>query len=253
MRGHVYLTRSRRFGCLIFALAACGRGAEEPPVGPEDDDEAPVVRADAAASPPAVADGGPLAFSPLPLPDALPPVCTVGSSEPCMCPGGRPGTRTCVAPEGTYSACGCPTAEGPDVLVPPPPPVINMCGATTCARYTEEMTEVGARHCCTPEGTCGSQSGFIFGQACVPRGGPEGEPSDKCPNESPNFLDVYGCCRPDGMCGLSIDHVANFDLGCIERTQMAKLINEGSGQRDLLSLLFLLPNPKVTWGPIRCR
>lgn len=181
------------------------------------------------------------------------PVCAVGETQACMCPSEAMGTRACVSEEGRYSTCGCPSPNGPDILVPPAPPRVSTCGTTTCAPFTQPDTEVSARACCTADGRCGASSGFVFGRACVPRGGPKGVPDDACPNESPNFLDLYGCCRPDGACGLSVDHVPNFDLGCVERTEMAALLNAGSGQRDFLSLIFLLPIKKAEFGRIACK
>ena len=179
--------------------------------------------------------------------------CELGAVTACGCPGGMPGTRACVSPDGQQSACGCVSAKGPDVLVPPVPPKEYSCGGVVCAAYAEEETSVSARGCCTKDQKCGSSSGFLFGDACVARGLDPGTPSTKCPDEVPNFVDIYGCCRPDGACGLSIDHVANFDVGCIERTQMSALLNAGSGQRDFLSLIFLLPNPKTDYKPLRCK
>jgi hypothetical protein len=176
----------------------------------------------------------------------------VGATQPCPCANGASGTRVCLTPDGQLSECGCPSPKGPDVLVPPPPPQVHTCGATRCAPYTQEETSVSARACCTPDGRCGAGSEFLFGKACVPRGGPKGEPHPACPDESPNFLDLYGCCRPDGACGLSVDHVPNFDLGCVERGEMARLLDEGSGQRDFLSLIFLLPVKKAEFAPMRC-
>ncbi len=187
-----------------------------------------------------------------PLPSSSEDSCEDRSVSACMCAGGVPGTRTCVG-NGQLSDCGCMSASGPDVFVAPKPPVILTCGNTVCAPYEEEETSVSARACCTSAKTCGSSSDFIFGAACIGRGGNPGVPSAKCPDEAPNFLDIYGCCRPDGQCGLSMDHVANFDLGCVERTEMSALLNAGSGQRDFLSLIFFLPNPKTAFARIQCK
>jgi len=198
--------------------------------------------------PPAVSMSERAAVAPVPSGGGA---CMAGTVAACMCPGGVPGTRTCVG-DGQYTACGCALASGPDVFVAPKPPVVITCGGTRCASFEEEETSVSARACCTADNRCGSSSAFIFGAACVARGAEPGVPSEKCPDEAPNFLDLYGCCRPDGQCGLSIDHVANFDLGCIERTEVSALLNAGSGQRDFLSLIFLLPNPKTAFASIRC-
>lgn len=168
--------------------------------------------------------------------------CAVGDSQGCTCGGTSSGSRTCVTPEGLWTACGCATEGGPTVAVAPEPPAPQVCGAQTCAPYVEEDTEVGAKGCCTSAGTCGSKSKFLFGDACVERGGNVGQPSPtECPDESVNFVDLQGCCRPDGACGLAIDEVTNFDLGCVERSQMQRLLNEGAGDRNFLSTIFFLP------------
>jgi hypothetical protein len=241
-------------GFLIVAwLAACGSqdSAGDPggdPPGDESDAARPAgdVRPAFGAESNVDDDRDPV------VPPPTTGVCQVGTSEPCVCPQGTMGSRVCVSESGERSACGCLSASGPDILVPPPPPRINKCGAKTCAPFAEPDTEVSARHCCTAAGDCGASSSFIFGQACVPRGGLEGGFDAVCPDEFPSFLDLYGCCRPDGACGLSIDHVANFDVGCVARPDMAKLLNEGSRDRDILSLFFLLPIKKAEYAPIRC-
>ena len=121
----------------------------------------------------------------------------------------------------------------------PPPP--QSCGLQKCAQYVEEGSEVGAKGCCTKELKCGSKSEFLFGDQCLPRGGAAGTKKAECNDESVNFVDLDGCCRSDGKCGLSIDAVPNFDLGCLERTAMAKLLNDGAAKRKLLSAVFFLP------------
>ncbi len=187
-----------------------------------------------------------------PLPSAAPAVCTVGMSEACTCNDGMPGSRVCVSPTGQFSACGCVSLAEPALYVPKPPPVVHQCGNTTCAPYPEEDTEVGAKHCCTAEGACGSQSKFIFGAACIRRGADPGLPSATCPGETPDFLDLTGCCRPDGQCGLSIDQVNNWDAGCIERTQMASLLNAGSADRDLLTALSFRAVKQADYRAMAC-
>ncbi|MBL8951969.1 MAG: hypothetical protein JNK82_14395 [Myxococcaceae bacterium] len=176
--------------------------------------------------------------------------CAPGTTRGCGCLGGK-GSQTCIA-GGTWSGCGCTKAVGEDVVVPPAPPPVSQCGGATCAPYTEEDSEVGAKGCCTSSGACGSSSRFLFGDQCIARGGHPGTPNAACPAESGNFIDLEGCCRPDGFCGLSIDAVTNFDLGCVERTQMERLVNDGSGDRDNLSRVFFLPVKKASFPPIRC-
>ena len=177
--------------------------------------------------------------------------CEVGASVACRC-GARSGTMTCVSPEGGWTACGCATKEGPDVAEPPAPPPPASCGGVECAPFTEEDAEIGAKGCCTPDGRCGATITFLFGTQCVPRGGPPGVEHPACPSESANFIDLEGCCRPDGSCGLSIDTVPNFDLGCLERTEMERLINRGSAARDKLSQTFLLPVVPASFAALTC-
>lgn len=183
---------------------------------------------------------------------ATPGTCTVGETLSCRCMGGATGTLTCVSPEGSWTACGCPTKEGPDVAVPPAPPPPTTCGGTACAPFTEEDSEIGAKGCCTDDGRCGASSDFLFGTQCVPRGAPAGTESAECPSESGHFIDLEGCCRPDGACGLSIDTVPNFDLGCLERTEMERLINTGAAARNRLSQTFLLPVVPASFPAKRC-
>lgn len=179
--------------------------------------------------------------------------CAVGEAQVCSCGGTSSGSRTCVTPEGLWTACGCATEGGPAVAVRPAPPAPQICGAQTCAPYLEEDTEVGAKGCCTSQGTCGSRSKFLFGDACVERGGDPGKQAPaECPDESVNFVDLVGCCRPDGACGLSIDEVTNFDLGCLERTEVARLLNDGAGDRNFLSTIFFIPVKPASFPARSC-
>lgn len=177
--------------------------------------------------------------------------CEVGTTRACTC-GNSAGVATCLAPEDVWTECGCASSSGPDVAVAPAPPAPTTCGGQSCAPFTEEDTEVGAKGCCTTSGTCGSASRFLFGAQCLERGGPVGRPSDECPSESIAFVDVEGCCRPDGACGLSIDAVPNFDLGCLERTEMERLLNAGSGDRNTLSSVFFLPVRPASFAAKAC-
>jgi len=178
--------------------------------------------------------------------------CAIGQSAPCTCDDGSDGVRACVSPPGGWSACGC-TDDVPDLFEPPPEPVPMVCPGGDCPPYRgDDETEAGASHCCTATDACGSEASFLFGAQCVPRDGARGEPSDACPDEFPNFLDLYGCCRPDGRCGLSIDHVSNWDVGCVERSEMAAWLNAGSTERDALSLVFFLPVEDAVFEPLDC-
>jgi hypothetical protein len=192
-----------------------------------------------------------LVFSCAPVEPAAAQSCSVGETKACSC-GALTGQQTCLTARAQWSACGCARDGGSDVALPPAPPPTTSCGATQCAPYAEEDTEVGAKGCCTTGGVCGSSSDFLFGTACVPRGGAVGTHTSGCPDESVNFVDMNGCCRPDGQCGLSIDDVPNFDLGCVERTEMARLLNQGARARDTLSAVFLMPVRPASFAASRC-
>ncbi|MCA3016552.1 MAG: hypothetical protein INH41_29570 [Myxococcaceae bacterium] len=179
--------------------------------------------------------------------------CVVGEAQACSCGGTSSGSRACVTPEGLWTACGCATEGGPTVAVAPRPPDAQVCGAQTCAPYLGEDTVVGAKGCCTPQGTCGSRSSFVFGDACVERGGDVGRPAPaECPDETITFLDFDGCCRADGTCGLSVDFINNFDLGCLERTEMERLVNEGAAERKALAAAVFTPSPPASFPRRTC-
>lgn len=178
-------------------------------------------------------------------------VCEIGDARPCDCPDGSSGSEVCIDVTGLYSECGC--AVDPDVYEPPVPPMPTYCGELECAAMTEENTEVAAKPCCTAEESCGATSSFLFGDACIERFGDPGDLEDAgCPDESPVFLDLEGCCRTDGMCGLSVDFINNWDVGCIERTAMMQLLNDGSADRQFLANFFLLGSVLVDFAPIEC-
>ncbi|MBL8939334.1 MAG: hypothetical protein JNM69_32540 [Archangium sp.] len=179
--------------------------------------------------------------------------CAVGESQPCTCGGTSSGSRTCVTPDGLWSACGCASEGGVSVAIPPEPPAPQVCGGVACKAYPQEDSEVGAKGCCTAQGTCGSSSKFLFGTACIERGGHVGAPAPaECPSESIDFVDLEGCCRPDGSCGLTIDAVPNFDLGCLERTAMQKLLNDGAADRNLLTTLSLRAVRPASFAAMAC-
>ncbi len=186
-----------------------------------------------------------------PLADSGGAGCVVGEIRSCPCSGAPAGVETCVTPS-TWSTCGCKAQGGQPVAVPPVTTAANTCGGTQCKRYLDEETEVSARGCCTKEGACGSSSKFLFGEACVERGGSKGMETADCSDEEVNFVSLKGCCRPDNSCGLSLDAVPNFDLGCLERTRMAKLLNDGAGDRNFLSLIFLLPIKPASFPAKSC-
>ncbi|MEN0064652.1 MAG: hypothetical protein AAGA48_21060 [Myxococcota bacterium] len=182
--------------------------------------------------------------------------CSIGETVACTCADGSPGLQSCVAPPEGFSTCGC-ASDGEGLFVPLPEPEPMVCqlpsGEVECPPYRgDDVTEAGAKHCCTATDACGSQSDFIFGEQCIPRDGERGVPSTECPDEFPNFLDLFGCCRSDGQCGLSVDHVSNWDIGCLERSEMAALLNEGSRERDVLSLVFFLPVEDAVFESIDC-
>lgn len=178
-------------------------------------------------------------------------VCVVGSLRPCDCPEGATGQEVCVDIDGTYSACGCPT--DPDVYEEPVVPEPTFCGELECAAMVDEETEASAKPCCTEANACGGEAAFIFGDQCVERFGDPGDlTTDECPDEFPHFLDLEGCCMPQGTCGLSLDYINNWDVGCIERTEMMERLNAGSGLRSLLALVFFLGPVEVEYEAMGC-
>jgi hypothetical protein len=179
-------------------------------------------------------------------------ICKVQDVRQCDCGAGRKGVETCVSGY-AWGACTCKKSSGADVAVAPKKPAAVVCGGVACAPYPNEDTEVGAKGCCTAQNTCGSSSNFLFGAACVERGPAPGKPSPQCPDEAVNFVDLAGCCRPDNTCGLSVDIVNNFDLGCIERTTMQRLLNAGKSSRDALSLVFFLPIVDAAFPAMACQ
>lgn len=182
--------------------------------------------------------------------------CGVGDVEPCGCDDGAEGVRACAQPPDGWTRCGCEDPDAVDLFQPPPPPVPMVCGDQgdiECPPYRgDDVTEAGASHCCTQAQACGSEAPFLFGDQCVARGGDPGVPDATCPDEFPNFLDLFGCCRSDGQCGLSVDHISNWDVGCVPRTEMATMLNAGSRDRDTLSLVFFLPVEDASYAEIRC-
>lgn len=189
--------------------------------------------------------------------DEAPTGCVIGDTVACTCNDGSPGVRTCITPPDGFAACGCDNDDQPDLFVPPPEPVPMVCdtaqGEIQCPEYRgDDVTEAGASHCCTADDACGSEASFLFGEQCISRDERPGTPSTQCPDEFPNFLDLFGCCRADGQCGLSLDHVSNWDIGCVERSEMGDWLNAGSTDRDLLSLVFFLPVEDAVFQPIAC-
>lgn len=183
--------------------------------------------------------------------------CTPGDAEPCVCAGDTSGTHTCLEAPDRWTACGCqdPTSDGEDLYVPDDGEDRFTCkaGALVCAPYRpEDLTFASAQPCCTEDDTCGSESAFIFGSRCVPRATEPTVLSSECPNEFPTYLDLYGCCRSDGACGLSLDQISRWDAGCVERTTMALWLNEGSEIRVNTAIGAGYPADPVVYGAMSC-
>ncbi len=180
--------------------------------------------------------------------------CEVGDRRPCECASGVPGDQVCVA-DGLWSGCGCQSLDG-SVYVPPPPPEIFTCGAdaaeTVCAPYPEPPTDYSAEPCCTTDDTCGSTNFLLVAFQCLPRVEAPPVPTDRCPDESITFVDLLGCCLPSGACGLTIDDtLPNWDIGCIERTEMREVLDQGFG-RKIVAALFGLSGEVPMWEPLSC-
>jgi hypothetical protein len=168
-------------------------------------------------------------------------VCCVGEVMPCACSDGAQGFSVCTSRSGTFTPCSCLTvssqAPGGTIAVPPPPPAEPLqCGDTHCLTYSAD-THLSPTACCTEQGTCGAQQSFLFGVACVAQNIAAPIPSQHpgCPDEFPTWLDLIGCCTPQGSCGLYFQGMAGWSWGCVERTEMARLLNAGSSERDMLA------------------
>lgn len=100
-----------------------------------------------------------------------------------------------------------------------------MCGSTECP-ILEEAHGYGLQHCCV-DTRCGVVSEEAFGQGlfpapCLPRDDyPLGVEDDSCRFDIP-FVEIVGCCRPDGRCGLMIEAPNWREFGCMERTEFAR-------------------------------
>lgn len=180
--------------------------------------------------------------------------CVVGERRTCECAPDVGGERECISPEGTWSECGCETES--TAYVPAPPPEIHTClvgeEEIECEPYLEESTDYSPQHCCTPEGQCGNTNFLLTGFECVPRGGPPPIRSADCPDESITFIDFRGCCRPDGSCGLTLDETLNnWDSGCVERTEMFRIIDQGFGRKIVAGLMLLDPEVPM-WDARSC-
>lgn len=168
-------------------------------------------------------------------------VCVVGESLPCQCQAegqmSLPGVKVCLEPAGVFTQCGCafehphagPTCDG---------------GKVKCRATINEETQYAARHCCTEAGQCGLSNPDVTGGKCVERGKePIGKATSECGESVIPFVQTEDCCRPDGSCGLWLRQGDNWDeLGCVERTGMAKLLkNSGT----LGFFLFLIGRGSV--------
>ena len=182
-------------------------------------------------------------------------VCEVGERRACECDAQIEGEQVCASPDGVWSACGCLSQEG-SIYVPPPPPVIFTCGPTdeeiVCLGYPEPETEYSAVPCCTVEDTCGSTNFLLVAFQCLERIEEPAVLSSRCPDESITFVDLRGCCLPSGMCGLTMDDtLPNWDIGCVERTEMREILDQGFG-RKIVAALFGLSGEVPMWETLSC-
>ncbi|MEM9191266.1 MAG: hypothetical protein AAGF12_18990 [Myxococcota bacterium] len=191
----------------------------------------------------------------LPLPEAGGDGnCSAGERRACECSSGLSGEEVCIGGE-EWSECGC-TSGAESVFVPPPPPVINTCGfganQVTCRPYPEPDTPYSASHCCI-EGECGSGNPLIMGGVCLPRPQPAPIRSSACPDESIAFVDMTGCCMPSGMCGLALDEtLPNWDVGCIERSQMHEVLDQGIQRKFIAQVIFGFDPTVPEWESMPC-
>jgi hypothetical protein len=98
------------------------------------------------------------------------------------------------------------------------------CGS--CENVVAEgITFVG---CCLPDGACGVNSANAVGwtsgsnhtrgipDGCLPRD-QIGVPDTTCPGQFAPIVDMPGCCRPDGTCGVEI---GILHLGCVQSVDL---------------------------------
>ncbi len=186
-------------------------------------------------------------------------VCCVGDTRQCQCSDGSAGMQVCAAADGRLSQCSCKSAasqkpEGPIAVPPPPPPKKLECSHVACLDARSE-TSLTPTPCCTESNVCGSSQSFLFGKACLEQNVkvpiPKADPG--CPDEFPTWLDLIGCCTPEGRCGLYFQGMTDWTWGCVERSRMAELLNEGSQERDALAQRQGLTQPaRPDYGAIGC-
>lgn len=128
------------------------------------------------------------------------PGCGDPAIEACVC-ASAPGccttswTGLC---DSLVNSLGCGLCQ-----VDPPP----TCGDTPCSPFGATAKFLGVGQCCTSDNQCGA----YFDGACVARN-QHGIRDRTCPNEVVGTLQVNGCCRTDGRCGLDL---SRLEMGCV--------------------------------------
>lgn len=104
--------------------------------------------------------------------------------------------------------------------------------------------------------------GFLGPPVCVEANHfPKGKPTSECRTEEElapiPFVELTDCCRPDGTCGFWLDYPNWEDMGCMERTDMAKLLDGSlllygfvcyNGDCDAVKKLAAQPGRTCTYG-----
>jgi hypothetical protein len=83
----------------------------------------------------------------------------------------------------------------------------------------------GPMGCCVEDSKCGVTQEGLFGSGFCAEQGQVGEPDTDCPDEQADIMglvtvDLIGCCRSDGKCGINLDLIG---VGCVERTEAAMI------------------------------
>lgn len=89
-----------------------------------------------------------------------------------------------------------------------------------CDRLSAAATQVGLRSCC--RGTTNEECGLTFGEGavCLNRMVP-GKSDPDCSAMMVGGMQLAGCCRPDGRCGVV---AAPLGLGCLARDELPRAI-----------------------------
>jgi hypothetical protein len=93
-----------------------------------------------------------------------------------------------------------------------------------CPELSSTATELELRSCC--RGVGASECGFTFGAStlCLP-GSVPGQADAACSGVTAGGMQLDGCCRPDGRCGLDATATG---LGCVAREVISEHLGAGT-------------------------